>query len=282
VGISAKGFKRISTDPRYPSGYQLLPTPDDAACWDQASGDLRPIDIYDPAKAARLGLVPDMVEYASNVHKRLREGMLPVKLRYVSTAGTGQKTVTRINAWLGEKTMAADVRFHLTRTADGGDGTVPVTSASPRGQRQVIVGEHMSLFAESGFRQLYRRLLGTSMTGALEGASAPNQVEAALSVEALTFASGQTIGVTLTFSYTAIGEPAWITDGISGRLILERRDSATSDYVTTRETSIDYAGPGLSRLSFDMAPPDQPGIYRLRFIGKPFEAPHTAFAVGAG
>jgi pimeloyl-ACP methyl ester carboxylesterase len=90
VGISATGFKRISTDPRYPSGYQLLPTPDDAACWDQASGDLRPIDIYDPAKAARLGLVPDMVEYASNVHKRLREGMLPVKLRYVSTAGTGQ------------------------------------------------------------------------------------------------------------------------------------------------------------------------------------------------
>jgi hypothetical protein len=160
---------------------------------------------------------------------------------------------------------------------------VPTTSASRHGQRQILVGEHASFFGSSGFRQLCLRLLGASVTAVLESEKSPDVVEGALSVESLAFPTGRQIGVALAFSHAATGEPAQLASSIKGRLILERlqMDGATIDAVAG-EIPVAYSGPALDRLSFDLAPPGQAGLYSLRFEGGLPHVRPTTFAVSAG
>ena len=69
----------------------------------------------------------------------------------------------------------------LSRTVDGGDGTVPMFSALPRaGQRHIAVNEHASAFKGEAFRKVFVRLLGGDEGSALEGLTA----RLALSIEA--------------------------------------------------------------------------------------------------
>jgi hypothetical protein len=61
LGISKNDFRRLAGDPRYPSAYQLLPAPNEAACWSKADLMVGAVDIYDTATAMRLGLNPQLL-----------------------------------------------------------------------------------------------------------------------------------------------------------------------------------------------------------------------------
>ena len=155
VGISGKDFKTLSQNPDYPSGYQLLPAPGEEACWNVEAGDaLEPIDIYDPTAAAALGLVPALVGRAKALHDAFAAGVPPEHVRYFYFAGTGHKTVSRVNVdGLGSTGVDAHEGADPgRRRRDGADVEFAAASGAKarRGQR-----------ARHGFprRKLQERLL---------------------------------------------------------------------------------------------------------------------------
>src|SRR5262245_50227779 len=97
LGISKEDFRKLASDPRYPSGYQLLPAPNEAACWNKEDLAVGAVDIYDPTTAERLGLNTALLARARFVHDSLAQGKPPTHVRYFYFAGTGHETVTRVN-----------------------------------------------------------------------------------------------------------------------------------------------------------------------------------------
>lgn len=128
LGVSAEDFKELANDPRYPSGYQLLPAPAEASCWDIGRRDLGPLDIYKDEVASRLGLNKILLARARFVHDILSAGNQPEHVRYFYFAGTGHKTATRVNV--------DDTERLLTISEDAGDGTWARIIQNPRSRRR--------------------------------------------------------------------------------------------------------------------------------------------------
>jgi phospholipase A1 len=68
LGISGADFARLAANPAFPSGYQLIPAPGELVIWNLDSPDVAPLDIYDEATAAQLGLDPKLVARAKAMH----------------------------------------------------------------------------------------------------------------------------------------------------------------------------------------------------------------------
>jgi phospholipase A1 len=176
LGISKSDFRKIAGDPRYPSGYQLLPAPNEAACWSKADLAVGTVDIYDEATATRLGLDPEMLGRARFVYDSLARGAAPPEVRYFYFAGTGHETVTRVNVLESGGAYPAE-EMVLTRTEDAGDGTVPFWSALPRAiQKQVVVSEHTKVFRGMPFKRVFYRLLGGNLGIPLESLGRVDEV----------------------------------------------------------------------------------------------------------
>lgn len=263
MGISAADFKALAADRRYPSGYQLLPAPAEAACWNiKPHSDLAELDIYDPAIATGLGLDPQLVARAAWVHDTLAKGQAPAHMRYFYFAGTGHKTATRINI--------GSAAPRVTRAEDAGDGTVPLWSALPRsGQKQLVVGEHASFFSEDGFKAVFYRLFGKDFpTPALEAVAHGTT----LSVQSIVIGTRDEIELVI-----VPRDPAGI---IKGRLVLERADKPGQPFAAFGPAiDIGYAGPPVPFLKPRLPPTGQPGFYRVSFSGQPSSATPFQFTV---
>src|SRR5262249_1655573 len=154
---SKEDFRKLASDPRYPSGYQLLPAPNEAACWNKEDLAVGAVDIYDPTTAERLGLNTALLARARFVHDSLAQGKPPTHVRYFYFAGTGHETVTRVNV-LERASSYPTSEMVVTRTEDAGDGTVPFWSAMPRAvQKQVVVNEHAQVFRGMPFKRVFYR-----------------------------------------------------------------------------------------------------------------------------
>lgn len=277
-GISGRDFARLSNLDAFPSAYQLLPAPGEGSCWDQSDPGLAPLDIYDPAVAATLGLKVNLLARAKALHTILGRGNKPEAVRYFYFAGTGHRTATRVNVFRKAGTIDLDETV-LTRTDDGGDGTVPLYSALPRlGQRHLAVNEHPSAFTGGPFHQAFVRLLGGNDGDALE---LPRARRVLLSVEAPIIAADQTIEVLL------YAEPA-TDDGfegmgtLNGTLLLTRiRDADTMVTEPPRRIPVSYSGPIISRLRLHLDPVEKPGHYALSFEGRPAGGPPAHFSACA-
>jgi hypothetical protein len=168
MGVSKSDFRRLGNDRRYPSGYQLLPAPNEAACWSKTDLQVGAVDIYDAATATRLGLDLELLSRARFVHDSLAHGAVPQHVRYFYFAGTGHETVTRVNVLERDGTYPAE-EMVVTRTENAGDGTVPFWSALPRAvQKQVVVNEHTKVFRGMPFKRVFYRLLGGDLGVPLE------------------------------------------------------------------------------------------------------------------
>jgi phospholipase A1 len=263
MGISGADFRVIAADRRYPSGYQLLPAPAEAACWDiKAGSTLGALDIYDAAVAAKLGLDPALLARAAWVHASLAKGKPPAHVRYFYFAGSGHKTATRLNVG----TSAPQV----TRSADAGDGTVPLWSALPRsGQKQLVVGEHASFFTETTFKAVFFRLFGKNFPTPPVGAIGQ---PAALSVQSISIRKTDEIEL-------VIAPPASVAS-VKGKVVLERTDGPDKPFVKFGDDmKVSYAGPPIPVLKLQLPPTGKPGFYRVRFVGKPPASKPAQFAV---
>lgn len=264
LGISAADFREIGADRRYPSGYQLLPAPREAACWDiKAGSTLGELDIYDAATATGLGLDPTLVARAAWVHKTLADGSVPPHVRYFYFAGSGHKTPTRINVATGSK--------EVTRSEDAGDGTVPLWSALPKSaQKQLVVGEHASFFKEKTFKAVFFRLFGKNFP--TPPTSAAGVIVATVSVQSLSIRKTDEIELVLA--------PLEAADKVDGKVVLERSDGPGKPFAPFGTMAkVSYSGPPIPVLKMRLPPTGKPGFYQVRFAGKPSAEQPAQFMV---
>jgi phospholipase A1 len=275
MGISKADFRRLGNDRRYPSGYQLLPAPNEAACWSKADLRVGAVDIYDPETAIRLGLDPELLSRARFVHDSLSRGAAPRHVRYFYFAGTGHETVTRVNVLERDGAYPA-AEMAVTKTKDAGDGTVPFWSALPRAvQKQVVVNEHTKVFNGMPFKRVFYRLLGGDLGVPLQSLGQEERAEATeLSIPTPVLDAGHG------FELLVIpGSPA---NKIIGALWLQRlTEDGTAAAPAEKMSAISYEGPRVSRLPLSMPPVANPGLYELRFKGAPTNSDPLKFAVAS-
>lgn len=256
VGISAKDFKTLSANPKYPSGYQLLPAPGEHAAWDaDEDGTIEPLDIYDEATAQSLGLEFNLVERAKAVHDCFEQGTAPDHIRYFYFAGTGHKTLTRINVVRGGPGQP-DVMTKVMARASG-DGTVPLWSSLPRPtQKHLVVQEHATVFRGNPFKNVFFQLFGVHI-GSLELEMLGDDVEYSIGQPVYSPDDPDNeIEVVLT-------GPSGIAT-LEGQIVVEEiGENQLATGKGRREFPINYNGPPLRILTLDVSLPKAPGFYRL-------------------
>ncbi|MES2044607.1 MAG: hypothetical protein V4475_12070 [Pseudomonadota bacterium] len=278
LGISGTDFAWLASQEAYPSAYQLLPAPGEAACWNQSDPALASLDIYGAAGVAQLKLKPKLVARVKAMHDLLGAGHAPANVRYFYFGATGHRTVTRINVFTKSGGDVDLDRTVLTQTDNGGDGTVPLYSALPRpGQRQIVTNEHATAFKGAAFRRVFLRLLGGDEGPALETLGAPELI---LSVESPIVATDQSVELLL-FADDA-GEAAPSIDTLSGTLVLTRiRDEEATVVEESQRIPLNYSGPALCRLRLYLDPIAAPGHYQVRLEDAFYGAEPVAFSVCA-
>ncbi len=287
LGISGEDFAKLARDTRYPSGYQLIPAPGEDSLWDLSSGDLAAIDPYDRQTATKLGMVPELVERARALHDTLGQDRKPAGVRYFYFAGVGHTTVTRVNVELGGRSAVNHKQTVITRTPEGGDGTVPLYSALPHlGQRQLVVNEHSTVFEGLPFKRVFFRILGGDAGPPVEFAGGTGaDATVTLSIDNPVQAVGETIEVTLTLIPPAAkpgeGTPQiQVLDSIEGAFVLDRvNEEGKVEERSFRKTPISYKGPGINRLTVHLPGVDEPGLFVLRFAGEIRAENDVRFAV---
>jgi phospholipase A1 len=273
LGISKEDFRKISNDRRYPSGYQLLPAPNEVACWNKADLAVGAVDIYDPAISTGLGLDPTLLARARFVHDSLARGAAPAGVRYFYFAGTGHETVTRVNVLVKDGTYPIQ-EMVLTRTEDAGDGTVPFWSALPRAvQKQVVVNEHTKVFRGMPFKRVFYRLLGGDLGPPLESIGVPEPPGPThLSIPTPVIQVGQAFELLLV--------PQSPAGTIEGEFLLQRLNDEGVPVPPAEEvSSITYQGPRVSRLRLLMPAITAAGFFQLTFNGTPASSEPLRFAV---
>jgi pimeloyl-ACP methyl ester carboxylesterase len=274
MGISKSDFRKLANDRRYPSGYQLLPAPDEAACWDETGARLEVADIYDSDVAGHLGLDPQLLSRARFVHDTLRAGAPPKHVRYFYFAGTGHETVTRINVVQDKSGNYPTSAMAVTRTEGAGDGTVPMWSALPRAvQKQVVVNEHSHVFTGVPFRKVFYRLLGGNLGSPLEALLEKEPVDPLrLSIPKPVIEAGKTFELLLI--------PPMPTAPLKGVLRRQKLNEDGSPDGSPHDVSkLEYDGVPVSDLRLTMPPMAEPGWFELRFVGTPTNSTPVRFAV---
>jgi len=271
LGISGRDFRKLSSDPRFPAGYQLLPAPDEAACWKADDPAVGFVDIYEAGEAARLGLDSNLLARARVVHDSLAKGEVPAQVRYFYFAGTGHETVTRVNVSELDGTYPADLMV-ITRTEDAGDGTVPLWSALPRAvQKQIVVDEHTKVFRGTPFKRVFYRLLGGNLGSPLEFREEEGE-RLRLSIPTPVIEGGSEFELVLVSSNP---QPR-----IEGSLKLGRLSIGGERIGQASEIGrISYHGPPVSRLRVVVSPIEEPALYELEFAGQPENSGPVRFAV---
>lgn len=253
LGISGEDFKQLSRNPNYPSGYQLLPAPDEHAAWDaDEEGTLVPLDIYDQATAEKMGLSFDLVKRAKALHDALGSNV-PEHVRYFYFAGTGHKTMTRLNIIRDANGAPESARKIITKGS--GDGTVPIWSSLPRAtQKHLVVDEHATVFKGSSFKNIFFQLFGQNI-GDLEDVG--GEIEYSVSQPVYHLSEPETqIEVVIT-------APEGIKD-LNAEVVVEEVDEDQNPKgEPARQFPMSYAGPALRMLTLDIDLPEKAGFYRL-------------------
>lgn len=281
LGISAADFRKLTSDARYPSGYQLLPAPSEEACWDQGSLSVGVVDIYDETTARKLGLDPALLARARFVHDTLSRNERPAHVRYFYFGATGHETVTRVNVLKEGDEFPAEAMV-VTRTEDGGDGTVPFWSALPRaGQKQVVVNEHSQAFRGLPFKRVFYRLLGGDLGPALQALSGDDRLALLRDDREGLRLSLPTPIIACAAEFELLVVPVAPLAELDGDFVLRRLDDEGLPVPHGAEvlSPMVYRGPATSRLRLQMPAIAKAGPYELQFVGKPRASTTVRFAV---
>lgn len=244
---------QIVRDTRYPSVYQLLPPKGEPFAWNRDRGaQYDPIDIYDPAVAKSLGLVPANLQTAMTFHDKLDHTKRPSHVRYFTFAGTRQTMVSHV---LVRKDGAI---YHVDKVEpeDAGDGTVPSWSGTLTGiQGRPVGGEHGTIYQNDDLRRTLAGLLGKQ--GVLAASAAPVEI----AIRERVCHPGDNIHIALTFPSGS--------NSLDGELRIERaifddRQRLTG-FATPVSHIITYSGLTAENLSITLEAPTRQGVYRVAF-----------------
>lgn len=222
-----------------------------------------------PLALARLqGLDPVLLERARWRHDALAAAASRPQLRRFTFAATGHETVTRINVFRRDGRYPVEDMV-LTRTEDGGDGTVPLWSALPHpGQRQVVVNEHSHAICGMAFKRVLFRLLGRDIGAALEALQA-DEAQQLLAREGLRLSIPSPV-LRGGHDFELLLVAPMAVAPLQGRPVPGRQDE---------RARIDYQGPLLSTLRLRLPGLARPGPYQLHVEGVPAASQPLRFAV---
>lgn len=253
LGISGEDFKQLSRNPKYPSGYQLLPAPGEEPAWDvDEEGTLQPINIYDKATAEALGLAYPLVERAKALHEALSTSV-PEHVRYFYFAGTGHKTMTRLNIIRGAGGVPISMKKIIHRGS--GDGTVPIWSSLPKAtQKHLVVDEHATVFKGDSFKNVFFQLFGQNI-GALEDAS--ENIEYSVSQPVYHLSDPDT-------DIEVVINGANGISALNAEVVIEEvGENQQPTGEARRAFPMAYSGPALRTLALDIDLPEKAGFFRL-------------------
>jgi len=250
--LSADQVKELVNDARYPSLYQLMPSPVEPFAWDDTLGkEYSPVDVYDPAVAGKLGLNQQNLDAARAFRAVLDQGKPPAGVRYFFFGGTRQVTTSYV--YVGATVRKMDIE-------DAGDGTVPAWSSGLGSgvQCQPVGGEHATIYKNDGLRQTLARLLGYSAM--LTAAAAIQGVEVA--IRERVSEPQQPVHVALSFRSSVTK--------VQGRIRLERAQvnaaGEFSGYAPYGRTyPITYQGMNAEKLNLAFDAPEKPALYKVIF-----------------
>lgn len=174
VGISAENVKRLVSDQRYPSAYQLVAPNGSAMTLSAANSSRLPhvVNPFDSKIVARYQLQKSNIDSALRFWSKLNLAKRPKRVAYFSFVGSAHTTLTRLE-WTGSELLERE-------SNDSGDGTVPISSALngsiPHSFSQK---KHSTIFADRNLRDELFKMLGApsgvtphSLTGRTEADSA--------------------------------------------------------------------------------------------------------------
>jgi pimeloyl-ACP methyl ester carboxylesterase len=251
--LSGPQVADLSKDPRYPSLYELFPPAGEPFVRrPTAESNLGSIPIYSQQEAGALGLDWTNLHAASSFHQTLSLAKKPEYMRYFCFAGTQEKTVASVQA-------ADDGGKYLVsglKRKEGGDGTVPIWSAILPGiERELTGGEHGTIFTDRILRQVLSTLLGH------QGVLATSGSFVQVTVSQQVYSPDDPINLTIEFPRS--------TRHIHGALKVEHANPVASGEPSFRAIVspeiMTYTGPTLDHLVIEMAPLNDPGLYRAMF-----------------
>lgn len=156
--LSADQVLRLTSDPRYPGAYQLLPHAAEAFAWDGRDEQLPVANIYDHDVRVALGLVAGNLSAANAFHQLLDHTKRPAAVRYFCFAGNRQQTASLVRLQPGS---GGRLNANKVEQEDAGDGTVPIWSSTlPGVQFLYVSGEHGTLYKSDELRKVLASLLG--------------------------------------------------------------------------------------------------------------------------
>lgn len=266
LGLSGKDIKEMAADARYPSLYQLLPQPGIVAAWKVRSKGMDPLDIYDRATAAQLGLHAGNLKKAAQTHAILARNRKPASVSYVYLAGTSEDTWIRINASTGAPRGVAG--------KDAGDGTVPLWSAvDPTRPHHAAPGVHSEMFRHEQIREVMYRALGARLAD-VSFLSSSGKPLVSLQTSEIVYATHASVDIMVV--------PNRPFGTLEGEIVIDySTDPLRDTFVPFTRLSLSYRGPDVDQLKVRLATLDRPGFYRVSLEGSHAlsEAGPAVFAV---
>lgn len=252
--LSAEQVRKLASNNRFPSLYQLLPPTGEPFVWDEGKGSAyQSVNIYDTKIAEALTLVRENLEAAVAFHSKLDMAGRPASVRYFFFVGTRQTTISAIRILY----TGNNYRVRRDELEDAGDGTVPSWSGALTGvQGQPVGGEHGTIYKNPDLRRTLAVLLGKE--GVL--ASEDESVEVALRERVAN--PKKPVHVSLTFA-SGMSE-------LDGELRIERANIDAAGRVTgfiplEPYHPISYSGLKAEKLGLVLHAPNMKGIYRVAY-----------------
>jgi pimeloyl-ACP methyl ester carboxylesterase len=263
--LNKSQVRELSSDPKYPALYQLLPPRGEPFAWDaHPEKEYRAIDVYDRAVAADLGLVEANLASAERFHSGLDPARRPPGVRYFFFVGSRQVTMSSASL------TRSGNGYHVEKIEleDAGDGTVPIWSSSLTSmQAQPVGGEHGTIYKNATLRRTLAVLLGKA--GVL--AAAPDSVEVSLRERVAAPDTPQHLALTFGAGVSKVeGELRW------ERGQFDAAGTFTGYQPLGTAMRISYAGLDAEKLNLRIVAPRFPGVYRLTYTPQGGLAPAGA------
>lgn len=277
LGLSAESVKKLASDSRYPSAYQLVPPSGTSMVLYQAKRNQVPltVDAFDRAIVEQFSLNATNIESANNFWKQLDISKRPGSVSYFSFVGSAQKTLYRLN-WNGRELLSQ-------QSHDSGDGTVPTASgldiSVPHAFSQK---KHASVFADRNVRMQLYKMLGAD--SGVQPHSASGQVDIhstmamGMSTDREEYAPGDTMEIAVSYAMPQNNPRCHFQ---ISQLIDDLSDTINPENTQPmgEPMSVRFEGMNVSNFKFNVTVDLSVGVYELQASAEMDDPERTFFMV---
>lgn len=274
LGVSARNIRKLASDPRYPSAYQLVPPAHTALTIKTAGSNQVPttIDSFDPAIVSAFALNQSNINAARDQWAALNINNKPAHIDYFSFVGSALKTKYR-NDWDGAE-------LTIRERKDSGDGTVPISSAiNFRIPHAFSLKKHASIFEDRSTRFALYKILdapsGVVPMSADTAADVGDLTALGLSVDKESYQPQDTIEVAVSYVEPQTNPSA----NFEIFRLDEESDEGDELGSVSDPISVKFKGADVDSFTFSIKIDLDPGVYELRTNKKVDDPGRTLFLV---